>query len=478
MRRCIKLAAQLYPRGWRARYGEEFDALLEDVGAGPREFVDVMRGAVKMQLTRGSDWKIVAAMAVAGAIAAAAVSFRVPERYVSAAVVRVTPPRDAQHGVAVDTGPVLQEVLSRGSLSELIQRPSLNLYPEDRHRIPMEEVIERMRNRDIQVQWSGTDMRISFAYPVRAKAQAVTRALMTRFTEQERVMSRFRTEMWRRIWPQSAVPPAGTVEVLDPASLPAQPIGPNRLAFLAAGLCAGLILGLLTAVTMRRPKWTLRMAGFAAAGCVLGIAVSFLLPDTYTSTAVLRIRPPIVPETPEGGSAAASLAERLQPMQQEILSRGSLAEIIQRPEFDLYRKQRAKSPLEDVVATMRNHLAIRPLSAPNGAAGASAFQISFSYPDALKAQAVVREFVTQFFKQNIIAAQARTKDLKDDDPIRRIEERRLGSNLEVLDPASLPANPVAPNRMAVTAAGIAIGLMLGGLTLLVRRPREPERSLA
>ena len=34
MRRWILLAANLYPRAWRVRYGEEFQALLEDVDPG------------------------------------------------------------------------------------------------------------------------------------------------------------------------------------------------------------------------------------------------------------------------------------------------------------------------------------------------------------------------------------------------------------------------------------------------------------
>ncbi|MCU1236884.1 MAG: lipopolysaccharide biosynthesis, partial [Candidatus Solibacter sp.] len=84
------------------------------------------------------------------------------------------------------------------------------------------------------------------------------------------------------------------------------------------------------------------------------------------------------------------------------------------------------------------------------------FQISFSYPEAVKAQAVVREFVSQFT----------TEDIKT--PVRLTQHRNLGSYLEVLDPASLPQAPAAPNRSVITAAGIAFGLMLGALTLRLR----------
>ena len=94
------------------------------------------------------------------------------------------------------------------------------------------------------------------------------------------------------------------------------------------------------------------------------------------------------------------MQQRLQQMQQEILSRGSLSELIQRPSLDLYRKERARYPMEDVIQDMRNKY-IRLQTVDVGRGGASAFTISFSYPDRFKAQAVVRELVTKFTEQNV-----------------------------------------------------------------------------
>src|SRR5213082_2128255 len=46
----------LYPREWRQRYGEEFAALLEDIGMTPGVVVDVLTGAFDAQLRkRASD---------------------------------------------------------------------------------------------------------------------------------------------------------------------------------------------------------------------------------------------------------------------------------------------------------------------------------------------------------------------------------------------------------------------------------------
>jgi uncharacterized protein involved in exopolysaccharide biosynthesis len=90
-----------------------------------------------------------------------------------------------------------QDILSRGSLSELIQRPSLDLYKSERQRKPMEDIIEEMRGditiglldistltqRDAQRRGASA-FRLSFAYSDRYKAQAVVRELVTKFTEQ------------------------------------------------------------------------------------------------------------------------------------------------------------------------------------------------------------------------------------------------------------------------------------------------------
>ena len=51
MRRWIARVAALYPRSWREEYGNEFDALLDDVKPGWRVFANVLGGAMKMHLT-------------------------------------------------------------------------------------------------------------------------------------------------------------------------------------------------------------------------------------------------------------------------------------------------------------------------------------------------------------------------------------------------------------------------------------------
>jgi polysaccharide chain length determinant protein (PEP-CTERM system associated) len=137
------------------------------------------------------------------------------------------------------------------------------------------------------------------------------------------------------------------------------------------------------------------------AGLVIAVVVAFLWPDTYVSQAVLRITPQQISDRLVPTVVNMQMQQRLEQMRQEILSRGSLIELIQRPSLNLYPKERQRYPMEDVVQDMRNKaIRIQAVDVGGGRA-ASAFTISFAYTDRFKAQAVVRELVTKFTESNV-----------------------------------------------------------------------------
>jgi polysaccharide chain length determinant protein (PEP-CTERM system associated) len=137
------------------------------------------------------------------------------------------------------------------------------------------------------------------------------------------------------------------------------------------------------------------------AGLVVAVVAAFLWPDTYVSTAVMRITPPQISERLLPTVLNLQMQQRLSSMQQEITSRGSLAEMIQRPSLNLYAKERQRLPLEDVIQEMRGKIKIQPMDVGGGPGRvSSAFSISFAYPDRFKAQMVVRELVTKFMDAN------------------------------------------------------------------------------
>jgi hypothetical protein len=427
MKRWIARAAALYPRNWRKEFGEEFDALLEDVEPGWHVFANVLGGAVRMQISSGSNWlKVIAATAVVGAIVAWGVSLTVAPRYESSAVMSVTPQSDparppAPEGAlrqraAAHIAEVETEILSRTSLWWIIRDPSLDLYKEERERLPLEEVIGQMRgNIRIQAHPSSAGGRapivfsVSFTYPDQAKAQAVVRSLVKRFAEANLVSNRERTTRYQNFWQDmsagslaKAVPPppvGDTVAVLDPASRPMESERQNRITFLAWGLGAGLLLGMLAVLAMRWPRGVSRLGGFAAVGCVAAWSASFLIPNRYTSTAVMRIAPAEITEDPLATAPAATpAAEFLHHMEPQILSFQRLSTIIQDPRLDLYPPERARKSMEEVVRNMlARDLSIAVVSPAFSATGTvSAFSISFSYFDPRKAQQLVQALITLF----------------------------------------------------------------------------------
>jgi uncharacterized protein involved in exopolysaccharide biosynthesis len=276
MKRWIALAARLYPGAWQKRYGTEFNALLEEVNPSWRELFDVLGGALKMQLTTGATyWKLGAAFAIAGMLAATVASFVIPKEYVSTAVLRFTDNRDVP---AVE-----RHVLSRTSLAEIIQRPTLNLYSSERTTKPLEDVVEYMRSRAIHITVAEsrqhvTAITISYSYSDRRKAKAVVEALISSFVE-----------TYINLHISGELTSHENIEVVDNASFPTLASGPKRPEMLLEGLTGGLLLGLLFAVFVKHPRRALVVATTGLIGAILGGSLSLLLPDRYVSRAVIRV---------------------------------------------------------------------------------------------------------------------------------------------------------------------------------------------
>lgn len=77
MKLLIRFAARLYPRSWRERYGAEFDALLDDIGADSRIAWNVLTEAIGMQAQR---WKTIGSVGLLGAAALCLTSWQVGQR--------------------------------------------------------------------------------------------------------------------------------------------------------------------------------------------------------------------------------------------------------------------------------------------------------------------------------------------------------------------------------------------------------------
>jgi len=150
-------------------------------------------------------------------------------------------------------------------------------------------------------------------------------------------------------------------------------------------------------VLRRHKSWIL---GPFFAGIVIATVVACLWPDTYVSTATVRVTAATVPERYVQSGLNQMLNERISSIGQQVLSRTTLINIIQT--LDLYEKDRRRLPMEDVVDRMKTKdLGFGQVTTLQGQASRTGvFPVSFKYEDKYKAQKVTKEIVSRLISEN------------------------------------------------------------------------------
>src|ERR1017187_7578136 len=101
-------------------------------------------------------------------------------------------------------------------------------------------------------------------------------------------------------------------------------------------------------IVRRHKSWIFGPALFCLVAAVVGV---YLYPDTYVSRAVVKVTPQQVPESMVESSVNQAMWDRILSMQQTILSRSVLTNIINT--LGLYQRERARTTIEDVIDVMR-----------------------------------------------------------------------------------------------------------------------------
>jgi polysaccharide chain length determinant protein (PEP-CTERM system associated) len=150
-------------------------------------------------------------------------------------------------------------------------------------------------------------------------------------------------------------------------------------------------------IVRRHKGWIFGPFLFTLVASVVGV---YLYPDSYVSQAVVKIVPQQVPQNMVQSAINQQMSDRINSMAQTILSRTVLTTIIN--SFDLYKRERSRMPIEDVVEQMKNAIQIQPVGSSTGTADRlPAFAVSFSYDNRLTAQRVVQDLVSRFIDENI-----------------------------------------------------------------------------
>src|SRR5271157_339514 len=160
------------------------------------------------------------------------------------------------------------------------------------------------------------------------------------------------------------------------------------------------------AIFGRRKWWILGPLFF---GWLLVFASTWVLPYTYTSESVILVEEQKVPKTYVEPNVQVDLAERVQGITQQVLSRTRLLNLIQN--LKLY--PRYENSPDDQVKQMREDIKLELVQAPPSAGRNSgelvAFKIDYEAPNPTAAQQVNAKLATFFIDENVRASQEQSE---------------------------------------------------------------------
>lgn len=181
-------------------------------------------------------------------------------------------------------------------------------------------------------------------------------------------------------------------------------------------------------VARRHRGW---IVGPVFAGLVASVVAAYLWPDTYTSSAIIKVIPQQVPEDYVKSNISQLMSDRIAALAGQVESRAVLATMIQT--LDLYPKERSKLPMEDIVERMKHDISISGVASFATAANSRsvpAFLIQFSYTERYKAQKVVSELSSKFIDQSYRDRSTGSRGTAD---LLRDEHARAKAEMEAID---------------------------------------------
>jgi polysaccharide chain length determinant protein (PEP-CTERM system associated) len=130
-----------------------------------------------------------------------------------------------------------------------------------------------------------------------------------------------------------------------------------------------------------------------AIGGGVAVAVSKRLPNQFKSETLIMLVPQRIPDAYVKAAVTASIADRLNSLEDQILSRSRLERIIL--DLDLYPALRKSRPMEDVVAQMRDHdITVKTENKES-------FRISYISGEAKTAQKTTERLASLFIEENL-----------------------------------------------------------------------------
>ena len=206
-----------------------------------------------------------------------------------------------------------------------------------------------------------------------------------------------------------------------------------------------------------------------------GLITAYTLPTLYRSTATLLVQSQELPTEVVEAPGQGEIEQRIARIRERVLSRGDLISLIE--QYDLYPSQRRSRPMSYVVEKMRKATMVGALPGDIGGSSSNtdrviAVTISFDYPEPVKAQSVLQNFVTRFLRmdsENIEdQANLTVRFLEDQAGKLQAQVQQIEGELTALK---------ARNGSALASAGFATYLDTGSYSAQIASLENQNRQL-
>jgi polysaccharide chain length determinant protein (PEP-CTERM system associated) len=167
----------------------------------------------------------------------------------------------------------------------------------------------------------------------------------------------------------------------------------------------------------------------------LAAVVAFAMPKTYKSTTTILIEEQEVPRQYVSANIESFADQRLQSINQRIMSSTKLLELISR--FHLYADLKDKLPVEDIVEKLRKEIQFNTISAEvmdprtgRPAQATIAFSVSYEGSNPETVQRVANELASLYLEENL---KSRVKQSSETSKFMGAEMKRMQGQLAALD---------------------------------------------
>ena len=442
-----------------------------------------------LEIIRKRFWLLIVPLAVISALTAA-ITRKLPDWYRSDTMILVVPQRVPESYVrsTVTTRiedrlqSISNQILSRTRLERIIQ--DFNLYAEERRTGIMEDIVERMRTTEIQVQViKGDAFRVSYIGREPRTVMKVTERLASLFIE-ENLRDREVLAQGTNQFLEAQVEDArrrlmdhesklATYRKQFSGQLPSQ-VEANMQAIQNTQLQIQSLVESINRDRERRLVVERQLADLSSNESSSSVAAPIPVEGGTTSQQLAAAR-----------AALKTMSVRLKPTHPDIvtmerrirdLEKKAEQEVLEAPVTTItplnaaeLARQRRVSDLQNDLAQLDRQLASKATEEKRLRDVAAAYQQRVEIAPTREAELaeLTRDYTTlQSLYSNLLSKKEESKIAAN------LESRQIGETFKLLDPARMPERPFSPNRSRLNLLGLLAGLGLGVLLVALLEYRD------